>query len=45
MLNISTVSDEVACSDPEECMRVCKNPVGCSNIAYPRLVLGILPDG
>ncbi|XP_069120111.1 sodium/mannose cotransporter SLC5A10-like [Argopecten irradians] len=37
--------DEVACADPEECMRICENPVGCSNIAYPKLVLELLPRG
>jgi len=26
-------------------MNVCQNPVSCSNIAYPRLVLGIMPPG
>ncbi|XP_060598058.1 sodium/glucose cotransporter 4-like [Ruditapes philippinarum] len=37
--------DEVACVDPEECTKYCGNPVGCSNIAYPKLVLEILPTG
>lgn len=37
--------DEVACADPEECMRICDNPVGCSNIAYPKLILELLPQG
>ncbi|XP_021369700.1 sodium/glucose cotransporter 5-like isoform X2 [Mizuhopecten yessoensis] len=37
--------DEVACADPDECMRICENPVGCSNIAYPKMVLELLPDG
>lgn len=37
--------DEVACVDPEECRKVCDNPVGCSNIAYPKLVLELLPYG
>ncbi|KAJ8300584.1 hypothetical protein KUTeg_022103, partial [Tegillarca granosa] len=35
----------VACSDPETCMEVCDNPVGCSNVAYPQLVLGLAPVG
>ena len=39
------ILDEVACADSAECMKACKNPVGCSNIAYPKLVLGILPNG
>ena len=37
--------NEVGCVDPEVCQSVCQNPVSCSNIAYPRLVLGILPEG
>ncbi|XP_021354591.1 sodium/glucose cotransporter 4-like [Mizuhopecten yessoensis] len=37
--------DEVACVDPDECMRICENRVGCSNIAYPKLVLELLPNG
>ncbi|OWF42602.1 sodium/glucose cotransporter 5-like [Mizuhopecten yessoensis] len=37
--------DEVACADPDECMRICENPVGCSNIAYPKMVLELLPKG
>ena len=37
--------DEVGCVDPEICQKICQNPIGCSNIAYPRLVLGIMPEG
>ncbi|XP_060071208.1 sodium/glucose cotransporter 4-like [Ylistrum balloti] len=37
--------DEVGCVDPVECSRICDNPLGCSNIAYPKLVLGLLPLG
>ena len=32
--------DEIGCVDPELCQAICQNPVSCSNIAYPRLVLG-----
>ena len=39
------LSDEVACVDPEMCMKACDNPIGCSNIAYPKLVLELLPEG
>ena len=31
--------------DPDECLKYCNNKVGCSNIAYPKLVLEILPSG
>ncbi|KAL3870954.1 hypothetical protein ACJMK2_038979 [Sinanodonta woodiana] len=37
--------DAIACSNPEICKVVCDNPVGCSNIAYPKLVLELLPIG
>ncbi|KAK7480840.1 hypothetical protein BaRGS_00027926 [Batillaria attramentaria] len=37
--------DEVACSNPDFCYEVCQSRAGCSNIAYPRLVLGLMPDG
>ncbi|XP_039696121.1 sodium/myo-inositol cotransporter 2 [Pteropus medius] len=37
--------DQVACIVPEICQEVCSNPTGCSNIAYPKLVLEILPTG
>ncbi|KAK7094087.1 sodium/myo-inositol cotransporter-like [Littorina saxatilis] len=37
--------DEVACTNPDYCMEVCQSRAGCSNIAYPRLVLGLMPDG
>ncbi|XP_040829825.1 sodium/myo-inositol cotransporter 2 isoform X4 [Ochotona curzoniae] len=37
--------DQVACADPDICRRVCGNPSGCSDIAYPKLVLELLPTG
>ncbi|XP_078483493.1 sodium/myo-inositol cotransporter 2-like isoform X1 [Ciona intestinalis] len=37
--------DEVACAVPSECLRICGNEQGCSNIAYPKLVLELLPSG
>jgi hypothetical protein len=41
---ISSV-DQVACAHPDICQRVCSNPSGCSDIAYPKLVLELLPTG
>ncbi|XP_054664675.1 sodium/glucose cotransporter 2-like isoform X7 [Grus americana] len=35
----------VGCADPQGCRRACGTPWGCSNVAYPRLVLGLLPPG
>ncbi|KAK2543671.1 Slc5a10 [Columba livia] len=37
--------DAVGCVDPEECTRVCGAAVGCSNIAYPKLVVELMPSG
>lgn len=37
--------DEVGCADPDTCFRICQNRVSCSNIAFPKLVLGIMPVG
>ena len=37
-------TDEVACVG-EACRDVCGSSVACSNIAYPRLVLGLMPPG
>ncbi|XP_054991984.1 sodium/myo-inositol cotransporter 2 isoform X2 [Sorex araneus] len=37
--------DQVACAVPEICKKVCGNPSGCSDIAYPKLVLELLPTG
>ncbi|KAI6062090.1 Sodium/glucose cotransporter 2 [Aix galericulata] len=36
-------SDVVGCTDPEACLRACGSPAGCSNVAYPRLVVTLLP--
>lgn len=39
------LSDLVACADPDICKKICGNPSGCSDIAYPKLVLELLPVG
>ncbi|KAG9349780.1 hypothetical protein JZ751_026133 [Albula glossodonta] len=33
------------CVDPEECVKVCGAEVGCSNIAFPKLVIDLMPSG
>uniref|UniRef100_A0A671UAU4 Sodium/glucose cotransporter 2 n=1 Tax=Sparus aurata TaxID=8175 RepID=A0A671UAU4_SPAAU len=35
----------VGCVVPEVCKRVCGTEVGCSNIAYPKLVVSVMPNG
>lgn len=42
MISRVLYTEEVACVDPEACLAFCNNKAGCSNIAYPRLVLGIM---
>lgn len=37
--------DEVGCSDPDECRAICGNPGGCTNLAYPRIVIELMPVG
>ncbi|XP_018025309.1 sodium/glucose cotransporter 5 [Hyalella azteca] len=37
--------DEVACVDPEECKKICGSPAGCSNLAFIKLVMNLLPIG
>jgi hypothetical protein len=38
-------ADEIACVDPDVCSVVCGNPAGCTNIAYPKLVVELMPIG
>ncbi|XP_061662938.1 LOW QUALITY PROTEIN: sodium/glucose cotransporter 4-like [Syngnathoides biaculeatus] len=45
MISRALFPDEVACVDPGVCQRVCGTPVGCSNIAYPKLVVELMPVG
>uniref|UniRef100_A0A8D3BEZ2 Sodium/glucose cotransporter 1 n=1 Tax=Scophthalmus maximus TaxID=52904 RepID=A0A8D3BEZ2_SCOMX len=37
--------DEVACVEPELCEQYCGASVGCTNIAYPKLVVDLMPNG
>uniref|UniRef100_A0A8C9YUS4 Solute carrier family 5 member 3 n=1 Tax=Sander lucioperca TaxID=283035 RepID=A0A8C9YUS4_SANLU len=38
-------ADQLACISPEHCMEVCRSASGCSNVAYPRLVMFVMPVG
>ncbi|XP_074482960.1 sodium/myo-inositol cotransporter-like [Sebastes fasciatus] len=38
-------ADELACISPEHCVEVCGSASGCSNVAYPRLVMAVMPVG
>lgn len=37
--------DEIGCVDPSVCESVCGAAVGCTNIAYPKLVVELMPMG
>uniref|UniRef100_A0AAQ6AKJ9 Sodium/mannose cotransporter SLC5A10 n=1 Tax=Amphiprion ocellaris TaxID=80972 RepID=A0AAQ6AKJ9_AMPOC len=45
MISRALYPDSVGCVDPDECVRVCGAEVGCSNIAFPKLVIELMPSG
>uniref|UniRef100_A0A2K6GPA6 Solute carrier family 5 member 4 n=1 Tax=Propithecus coquereli TaxID=379532 RepID=A0A2K6GPA6_PROCO len=45
MISHILYTDKVACIVPSECVKQCGVEVGCSNYAYPMLVLQLLPAG
>ncbi|XP_038139615.1 sodium/glucose cotransporter 1-like [Cyprinodon tularosa] len=45
MISRILYTDVVACVVPEICERECEAKVGCSNIAYPKLVVELMPNG
>ena len=38
-------TNEVACSQPEKCKQICFSEEGCTNVAYIKLVLEVMPHG
>ncbi|NP_001076168.1 sodium/mannose cotransporter SLC5A10 [Oryctolagus cuniculus] len=45
MISRALFPDEVGCVVPSECLRACGAEIGCSNIAYPKLVMELMPVG
>ncbi|KAM8962268.1 sodium/mannose cotransporter SLC5A10 isoform 3-T3 [Pelodytes ibericus] len=45
MISRALYPDTVGCVAPEICKEVCGTEVGCSNIAYPKLVIELMPSG
>lgn len=45
MISRALFVDTVGCVEPEICMKVCESRHGCSNIAYPMLILNLMPVG
>ncbi|XP_054612306.1 sodium/glucose cotransporter 1 isoform X1 [Dunckerocampus dactyliophorus] len=45
MISRILYTDVVACVDPAECQKHCGASVGCTNIAYPKMVVNLMPNG
>ncbi|OCU01811.1 sodium/glucose cotransporter 1 [Xenopus laevis] len=45
MISRILYTDEVACVVPSQCKKFCDTEVGCTNIAYPKMVINLMPDG
>ncbi|XP_031804815.1 sodium/glucose cotransporter 1 [Sarcophilus harrisii] len=45
MISRILYTDKVACALPSECEAQCGTKVGCTNIAYPTLVVELMPNG
>ncbi|XP_036612218.1 sodium/glucose cotransporter 4 [Trichosurus vulpecula] len=45
MISRALYPDVVGCVDPNICQAICGARVGCSNIAYPKLVMELMPVG
>ncbi|XP_053325141.1 sodium/glucose cotransporter 4 [Spea bombifrons] len=45
MISRALFPDEIGCVDPEECKRFCGVELSCSNVAYPKLVITLMPVG
>ncbi|XP_056386764.1 sodium/glucose cotransporter 1 [Hyla sarda] len=45
MISRILYTEQVACVLPEKCKEYCDTEVGCTNIAYPKIVIDLMPDG
>ncbi|NXH15026.1 SC5A1 protein, partial [Bucco capensis] len=45
MISRILYTDVVACVVPEACQMYCGTAVGCTNIAYPKMVVELMPNG
>ena len=45
MISRTLWPNDIACQTAEECLRACGAESGCTNVAYPTLVMRILPNG
>ena len=44
-LMASLLTDIVGCANEDECEAACGVKSGCTNVAYPLLVIKLMPDG
>ncbi len=45
MISRVLYKNTVGCSDPDECFKICGSRNGCSNSAYPMLIMNLMPVG
>ncbi|XP_038077768.1 sodium/glucose cotransporter 5-like isoform X2 [Patiria miniata] len=45
MISRSLYANVVGCATEEQCQAACGNPHGCSEFAWPKLIMGLLPQG
>ncbi|KAF1577997.1 UNVERIFIED_CONTAM: Sodium/glucose cotransporter 1, partial [Eudyptes pachyrhynchus] len=45
MISRILYTDVVACVVPEVCQQYCGTAVGCTNVAYPKMVVELMPNG
>uniref|UniRef100_A0A8C8Y1A5 Sodium/glucose cotransporter 1 n=2 Tax=Panthera TaxID=9688 RepID=A0A8C8Y1A5_PANLE len=45
MISRILYTEKVACTVPSECKKYCGTEVGCTNMAYPTLVVELMPNG
>jgi len=45
MISRVLFNEEIGCTEPSECLRFCGSSKGCSNVAYPKLIIDMMPDG
>ena len=45
MISRTLWPSDIACQTADECERACGSPNGCTNVAYPTLVMRLLPSG
>jgi solute carrier family 5 (sodium/myo-inositol cotransporter), member 3 len=45
MISRILFKEQIACADPQTCYEVCESRAGCSNLAYPLLIINLMPSG